>query len=121
MCSIHVDDPAAAFDFYTQMLGFDELLVSSEANLYIVRSPDDPHGVGLLLEPSDNPLAQTYKQGLYDAGLPVIVLGSADLAADYARLQAAGVTFRRDPTTDASGSYAVFDDTCGNYVQIHQD
>lgn len=121
MCSIHVNDPADAFAFYTETLGFEELLAVPDASLYIVKSPEDPEGVGLLLEPSDNPIAQAYKEGIYGAGMPSIVLGVKNVQAEYEKLTSAGVRFTGKPTTDQSGTHAVFDDTCGNYVQIHQD
>ena len=121
MCSIHVRDPAEAFEFYTSTLGFEELLVVPDANLYIVKSPDDPTALGLLLEPSDNPIARTYMEGLYGLGMPVIVLGVADVRAEYERLRGQGVRFTSEPTTSAEGTSAFFDDTCGNYVQLHQD
>lgn len=121
MCSIHVDDPAAAFAFYTKTLGFEELQAVPEHHLYIVRSPQDPDGVGLLLEPSDNPIAQAYKSGVYGQGMPAIVLGSADVRAEHQRLSALGVKFTSDPSTDEWGTSAIFDDTCGNLIQIHQD
>lgn len=121
MCSIHVTDPAAAFEFYTNTLGFEELLVVPEANLYIVRSKDDPTKLGLLLEPSDNPIAKAYMEGLHGLGIPVIVLGVPDIRAEYDRLLAAGVRFTSEPTTGDEGTSAFFDDTCGNYVQLHQD
>ena len=121
MCGVHVVDPAAAFVFYTDTLGFEPLLVVPEANLYIVRSPEDPDGVGLLLEPSDNPVAAAYRDGVYAAGMPAIVLGVKDVRAEYDRLTDAGVLFTEGPTTDEAGTHAVFDDTSGNYVQLHQD
>ena len=49
MCSVHVNDPSAAFDFYTSVLGFEELLTMPEHQLYVVKSREDPDGVGLLL------------------------------------------------------------------------
>lgn len=121
MCGIHVNDPSAAFDFYTSVLGFEELLTMPEHQLYIVKSPEDPDGVGLLLEPSDNKISAKYAQGLRALGLPVIVLGSPDVRADYDRLTALGVHFTGEPITDASGTSVLFDDTCGNLVQLHQD
>lgn len=121
MSSIHVDDPAEAFAFYTKTLGFEELLAVPDAYLYIVKSPEDPAGASLLLEPSDNPVAQAYKEGVYGLGMPTIVFGVKDVQAEYERLTSAGVRFTGEPTTDESGTHAVFDDTCGNYVQIHQD
>ncbi|WP_433875608.1 VOC family protein [Sinomonas atrocyanea] len=120
MCSIHVTDPASAHAFYTETLGFDTLMAMPEGNLFIVTSPDSG-GVGLLLEPSDNPIGETYRTSVYDAGMPAIVLGSPDVRADYERLTAAGVAFRGQPTEDPYGVSAVFDDQHGNLIQLHQD
>ena len=92
MCSIHVDDPAAAFEFYTGTLGFEELVAMPEYRLFVVKSPDDPDGVGLLLEPSDNPVAKAYQEGVRGLGLPAIVFGTADVQAEYERLRGLGVT-----------------------------
>ncbi|WP_413249543.1 VOC family protein [Sinomonas flava] len=120
MCSIHVTDPASAHAFYTETLGFDTLMAMPEGNLFIVTSPDSG-GVGLLLEPSDNRIGETYRTSVYDAGMPAIVLGSPDVRADYERLTAAGVAFRGEPTEDPYGVSAVFDDQHGNLIQLHQD
>ncbi len=121
MCSIHVIDPAAAFDFYTTTLGFEELLAVPEHLLYIVKSPQDPDGVGLLLEPSDSPIATAYREGVYGLGLPSIVFGVPDVRAEHERLTGLGVRFTGDPTVHESGIFVDFDDTCGNLVRIHQD
>jgi len=127
MCSIHVKDPGAAPAFYTGTLGFGTLMAMPEYNLYIIRDPATPESgteggsVGLLLEPSDNPIGANYMNALYDAGLPAIVFGVPDVRAEYDRLINAGVVFRGEPAEDPSGLSAVFDDGCGNYVQLHQD
>jgi catechol 2,3-dioxygenase-like lactoylglutathione lyase family enzyme len=137
MCSIHVKDPAAAHSFYTGTLGFETLMAMPEYNLYIIKDPgsqdsssqdsssqnDGAAGgdVGLLLEPSDNPIAAAYMNGLYESGLPAIVFGVPDVRAEHDRLTAAGVRFQGEPLEDPSGISAVFDDGCGNYVQLHQD
>jgi catechol 2,3-dioxygenase-like lactoylglutathione lyase family enzyme len=121
MCSVHVTDPAAAFDYYTSVLGFEKLLTMPEHQLYIVKSPEDPSGVGLLLEPSDTKVAAKYAQGIRALGLPAIVFGSADVHADFERLSALGVRFTGQPSTDASGTSVLFDDSCGNLIQLHQD
>ena len=123
MCSIHVKDPAAAFDFYTGTLGFESLMAVPEHNLFIVKDPAGSGGgsVGLLLEPSDNPLGAAYMNGAHDAGMPAIVFGVADVRAEFERLTAKGVSFQGEPSTGAYGTTAVFDDGCGNFVQLHQD
>jgi predicted enzyme related to lactoylglutathione lyase len=121
MCSIHVEDPAAAFAVYTETLGFEELLAMPEHHLFIVRSPEDPDGVGLLLEPSDNPIALAYRQGLRSSEIPAIVFGVPDVAAEVERLRANGVHIHAEPETTPYGTAAVFDDGCGNLVQLHQD
>lgn len=120
LTSVFVDDPGKAFKFYTEVLGFIERLYMPEANLAIVASPEEPGGTGLLLEPNDNPIAATYQQALYNAGLPAIVLGVEDVRQEHERLKAAGVAFSQEPTTSEWGTQAVFDDTCGNLIQLHQ-
>ncbi len=122
MCSIHVQDPAAAHTFYTQTLGFETLMAMPEYNLYIIKDPGaDDASVGLLLEPSDNPIGAAYMNAVHDAGLPAIVFGVPDVQAEYNRLVDAGVTFKGEPSEDPSGISAVFEDGCGNWVQLHQD
>ncbi len=122
MCSIHVQDPAAAHTFYTETLGFETLMAIPEHNLYIVKDPGaDAGSVGLLLEPSDNTIGASYMNAVHDAGLPAIVFGVPDVRAEYDRLIAAGVKFQGEPAEDPSGISAVFDDGCGNFVQLHQD
>lgn len=120
LTSVYVDDPAKAFRFYTEVLGFVERMYVPEASLAIVASPEEPHGTGLLLEPNDNPIAKTYQQALRDAGLPVIVFGVDDVEREYERLKALGVVFRSEPKREEWGVQAVFDDTCGNFIQLHQ-
>jgi catechol 2,3-dioxygenase-like lactoylglutathione lyase family enzyme len=61
LTSVFVDDPARAFKFYTNVLGFVEQMYIPEANLAIVVSPEEPHGTALLLEPNDNPIASTLR------------------------------------------------------------
>ncbi|WP_458780373.1 VOC family protein [Arthrobacter sp. D3-16] len=122
MCSIHVQDPAAAHTFYTGTLGFETLMAMPEYNLFIIKDPGaEQSSVGLLLEPSDNPIAADYMNGLYQAGMPAIVFGVPDVQAEYERLTKAGVSFRGEPAEDPSGISAVFDDGCGNFIQLHQD
>jgi predicted enzyme related to lactoylglutathione lyase len=120
LTSVSVDSPDKAFRFYTQVLGFAERMYVPEANLAIVASPEEPGGTGLLLEPSDNPIGKTHREALYQAGLPAIVFGVQDLQKEYERLKGLGVVFRQAPTKTDWGMQAVFNDTCGNFIQLHQ-
>jgi catechol 2,3-dioxygenase-like lactoylglutathione lyase family enzyme len=122
MCSIHVTDPAAAHTFYTETLGFETLMAMPEHNLFIIKNPGaDDSSVGLLLEPSDNPIGADYMNAVHDAGMPAIVFGVPDVQAEYERLVAAGVEFKGEPSENPYGITAVFEDGCGNLVQLHQD
>lgn len=120
LTSLHVNDPLAAFKFYTEVLGFIERMYLPKMLLAIVAAPEEPGGTGLLLEPNDNPIAKAYQTGLYEAGIPAMVFGVADVQAEYERLAARGVTFKQTPTQTNWGIEAVLDDTCGNFVQIMQ-
>ncbi len=120
LTSVFVNDPLEAFRFYTETLGFVEKMYMPEHYLAIVASPEDPDGTSLLLEPNMNLGAKEFQKGIYDAGLPIIVFGVPDVQGEYERLKGRGVVFRKEPTKTDWGIEAVFDDTCGNYVQIAQ-
>jgi predicted enzyme related to lactoylglutathione lyase len=120
MTSIYVHSPSDAIEFYTEVLGFTKKMFVPEANLAIVASPEDPDGTQLLLEPNDNPIAKSYQGDIYKTGLPVIVFGVDDIQKEYKRLKNAGVVFKQEPTTTEWGMVAIFDDTCGNYIQLIQ-
>jgi predicted enzyme related to lactoylglutathione lyase len=120
LTSVTVNNPVEAFTFYTEVLGFVKRLYVPEAALAIVASPEDPDGTGLLLEPSDNPIAKTFQEAVYQAGLPIIVFGSEDIQKEYQRLKALGVVFRKEPTKTDWGVEAIFEDTCGNLIQLAQ-
>lgn len=120
LTSVFVNDPLEAFKFYTETLGFVEKMYMPEHYLAIVASPEDPDGTSLLLEPNMNLGAKEFQKGIYDAGLPIIVFGVPDVQAEYERLKDRGVVFRKEPTKTDWGIEAVFDDTCGNYIQIAQ-
>ena len=77
--------------FYTEILGFKEKMCVPEANLFIVASSVEFNGTMLLLEPRDNPIAKTYQEDVYKAGLPVIVFGVEDIQKEYERLKKLGV------------------------------
>jgi predicted enzyme related to lactoylglutathione lyase len=120
LTSIFVNDPVAAFKFYTEVLGFVEKLYLPEQNLAIVASPEEPNGTGLLLEPNDSELARTYQNGLFAAGIPAIIFGVTDLQTEHKKLVAKGVTFRQEPVKTQTGTQALFEDGCGNLIQLYQ-
>jgi predicted enzyme related to lactoylglutathione lyase len=121
LTSVSVNDPIAAFKFYTEKLGFVEKMYVPGMFLAIVVSPEDKDGTALLLEPRGNLGSREFFDGIYDAGLPVIIFGSDDVQADYERLKGLGVVFKQEPTKTEWGTQAIFDDTCGNWIQIHKE
>ena len=120
LTSVFVNDPIEAHKFYTETLGFQSMMFMPEAYLAIVVSSEDPNGTALLLEPNVNLGAKEFQRGIYEAGMPIIVFGVDDIQAEYERLIARGVAFRKPPTKADFGIEAVFDDTCGNLIQIVQ-
>jgi predicted enzyme related to lactoylglutathione lyase len=120
LTSVFVNDPIAAFKFYTEVLGFVEKMYMPEMQLAIVVSPDDPDGTALLLEPNGNLGAKEFQVGVYQADLPTIVFGTKDIHAEYARLKQRGVVFRGEPTKTDWGTQVNFEDTCGNLIQLYQ-
>ncbi len=120
LTSVFVPNPSEAHTFYTEVLGFVSKMHIPEAYLAIVASPEEPDGTSLLLEPNQNPIAKNYQEALYKANLPVITFGTADIQQDFERLKSRGVTFRKEPTKTDWGIEAVFEDTCGNLIQLAQ-
>jgi predicted enzyme related to lactoylglutathione lyase len=120
LVSVPVDDPIKAFEFYTEVLGFVEQVYMPEAYLAIVVSPEARDGTALLLEPNNSPLTRTFQEGVYGQGLPIIVFSTEDIQQEYERLRERGVLFRKEPTKADFGMEAVFEDTCGNLIQLVQ-
>lgn len=120
LVSVFVHDPVKAFTFYTEVLGFVKKMYVPEQWLAIVASPEDPDGTALLLEPNHNKIAKTYQTNVYKANLPVIVFTVDNIENQYQKLKDSGVIFRKEPKKTAYGIEAVFEDTCGNLIQIQQ-
>lgn len=83
-------------------------------------SPDQPNGTELLLEPSDHPAVKPYKKALVEDGIPATSFAVDDVQAEFDRLRSKGVRFTQEPTQMGNVTTAVFDDTCGNLIQIVQ-
>jgi catechol 2,3-dioxygenase-like lactoylglutathione lyase family enzyme len=118
--SVLVDDQAKALAFYTDVLGFVKKtdIPAGGARWLTVVSPDAPDGVELLLEPDAHPAAKPFKEALVADGMPYTSFAVDDVQAEFDRLSALGVTFTQRPTEMGPVTTAVFDDTCGNLIQI---
>jgi len=120
LTSVMVDDQPKALRFYTEVLGFVEknnIPLGDYAWITVV-SPDAPDGTELLLEPDEHPAARPFKQALVEDGMPYTSFAVDDVTAEYDRLRALGVQFTQPPTPMGPVTTAVFDDTCGNLIQI---
>jgi catechol 2,3-dioxygenase-like lactoylglutathione lyase family enzyme len=120
LTSVLVDDQAKALAFYTDVLGFQakEDVPLGEHRWLTVVSPEASDGVQLLLEPDGHPAARVFKEALVTDGIPFTSFSVDDVAAEYERLTAAGVHFTQPPTQMGPVTTAVFDDTCGNLIQL---
>lgn len=120
LTSVLVDDQEKALRFYTEVLGFVAKtdLPLGEYRWLTVVSREDPTGVELLLEPDAHPAARPFKAALFNDGIPATSFAVSDVRAEFERLRSLGVTFTQEPTTNGSVTTAVFDDTCGNLIQI---
>ncbi|WP_280425648.1 VOC family protein [Nocardia carnea] len=121
--SVYVDDQNKALRFYTEVLGFQKKtdIPLGDASWLTVVSPLDPDGVELLLEPTGHPAAKVYKQALVEDGIPFTSFAVTDLQSEYDRLRALGVKFTQEPVDYGTVITAVFDDTCGNLIQIAEE
>jgi len=120
LTSVLVDDQAKALAFYTEVLGFvkkTEIPMGEHSWLTVV-SPEDLDGVELALEPDSHPAAGPFKEALVTDGIPFTSFAVTDVQAEYDRLTALGVEFTQPPTPMGPVTTAVFDDTCGNLIQI---
>jgi catechol 2,3-dioxygenase-like lactoylglutathione lyase family enzyme len=120
--SVLVDDQEKALRFYTDVLGFEkkEDIDMGDGRWLTVVSSQDRDGVELLLEPDAHPAAKPFKAALVEDGIPYASFGVDDLQAEFSRLRNLGVTFTQEPVDLGPVKTAVFDDTCGNLIQIAQ-
>ena len=120
LTSVFVNDQAAARSFYTEVLGFQVRhdIPLGDASWLTVVSPEAPGGTELLLEPSDHPAVKPYRDALVEDGIPLAQFAVDDVQDEYDRLAALGVNFTQSPTDVGTAVMAVFDDTCGNLIQI---
>jgi catechol 2,3-dioxygenase-like lactoylglutathione lyase family enzyme len=124
LTSIYVDDQDQAEQFYTQVLGFQiktNAPYGPDERWLSVVAPEEPDGLELVLHLADEP-ARAFQAASRELGRPVISLHTDDCVAEAERLTARGVVFVKEPSRMAYGGIdAVFTDTCGNLLNLHQD
>lgn len=123
LTSVIVQDQESALRFYTKLLGFAKKVdLPAGAHRWLtVVSPEEPDGTQLLLEPNVNHVASLYQRALFQSGTPLMAFAVDDIHGEFRRLKALGVNFVTEPTEVGGAVIAVFDDTCGNLIQIYQE
>ncbi|HTX74220.1 MAG TPA: VOC family protein, partial [Rectinemataceae bacterium] len=117
-----VDDQDRALRFYTEVLGFTKMadIPMGEYRFLTVASKDHPEDAQLFLEAIRFPPSAVYQKALYDASMPATSVISTDLEKDRAELTAKGVRFRGEPRNAGVILTVLFEDTCGNLVNLVQ-
>jgi len=120
--SIFVQDQDSALKFYSEKLGFvkKQDVPVGEFRWITLVSLDNQDGTELSLEPNDHPAAREYQKRIFAEGIPATMFGVSDVREEYKRLMKYGVKFTMEPTEMGETTIAVFDDTCGNLIQIVQ-
>ncbi len=124
--SIPVRDQQKALDFYTDILGFvkkiDIPLGGGNRWLTVV-SKEDQDGPELLLEPAPNHFepSKVYQDALMNAGIPWTQFYVDNVQEEFDRLTKLGVEFSMKPTDAGTVIVAVFNDTCGNNIQLVEE
>ena len=122
LTSVLADDQDKALQFYTGILGFvkKKEIPMGEHKWLTVVSKEEQDGVELVLEPIAFPPAKTYQKALFDAGIPLTAFQVDDVEKEYERLTGLGVSFSMVPTPMGPVKLVVFNDTCGNNIQLFQ-
>ena len=120
--SVLVDDQDKALEFYTEVMGFVKKsdIPIGEFKWLTVTSSEGENNNELLLEPMSFPPAKTYQKALFEAGIPLTAFATDDILVEYKRLKALGVTFRGEPQEMGSITSVLFEDTCGNLINLFQ-
>ncbi|QOT00366.1 VOC family protein [Brevibacterium sp. JNUCC-42] len=122
LTSIFVDDQDKALTFYTEVLGFVKKneLPAGEFKWLTVVSPEGPDDIELLLEPLGHPAAKTFQKEMFEAAIPLTAFAVEDIHKEYERMKKLGVVFKTKPIDMGGTAIAVFNDTCGNLIQLFQ-
>ena len=122
MANVLVNDQEKALQFYTHVLGFEKNQdISMGAYRWLtVSSPEGLDGVQLVLEPISFPPAEVYQKAMFSAGIPSTAFFSKNIQVDFFRLKELGVQFRGEPKNMGPVTGVLFDDTCGNLINLVQ-
>jgi len=122
LSSLFVEDQDRALHFYTSVLGFEKKhdIPMGPFRWLTVTSPEGVVGVELVLEPMAFPPARVYQKALFEAGIPATAFMTKDIATEFQNLKARGVKFRGEPQPMGPIITAVFEDTCGNLINLVQ-
>jgi len=123
LASVMVENQDSALRFYTTILGFvknKDIPTGPTFRWLTVSSPEGADGVELVLEPMAFPPAQTYQKALFAAGIPATSFITNDINSEYHRLKALGVRFRGEPKNIGPIIAVLFEDTCGNLINLAQ-
>ena len=123
LASVAVDDQQKALRFYTETLGFQlkhNIPLGEHAWITVV-SPEAPEGTQLVLEPDVHPAVRPFKRALVEDGIPWTSFAVDGVEAEHERLLGRGVRFVQPPTDLGTVIVAVFDDSCGNLIQIVEE
>ena len=124
LTSVSIDHYDKALKFYTEIMGFvkkQDIPLGEGARWITVVSPEEPNGTELLLEPNATyPAMKALKESLVKDGIPFTAFLVGDVQQEYERMKELGVEFTMEPTNMGMSTAAIFDDTCGNLIQIYQ-
>jgi predicted enzyme related to lactoylglutathione lyase len=122
LCSLFVEDQDHALNFYTSVLGFERKhdIPMGQFRWLTVISPEGVVGVELVLEPMAFAPARVFQKALFDAGIPATAFMTADIDAEVQKLKGRGVKFRGEPQSMGPIKFVMFEDTCGNLINLVQ-
>jgi catechol 2,3-dioxygenase-like lactoylglutathione lyase family enzyme len=122
LTSVNVDDQDKALAFYTEILGFEKKadMPMGPFRWLTVTAPEGAAGVELVLEPMGFEPAKAYQKAAFAAGIPATAFITHDIDAEYRRLKALGVKFRGEPTKMGPIVTVLFEDGCGNLINLVQ-